>query len=39
MLILMTKDGALEKARNAPEPYHGLETWRLFHKEWEPQLP
>ncbi len=33
MLILMTKDTALEKARNAPEPAHGLETWRLFNKE------
>ena len=39
MLILMTKDTALEKARNAPEPAHGLETWRLFNKEWEPQVP
>jgi len=31
MLILMTKDVALEKARNAVEPTNGLETWRIYH--------
>eukprot|EP00971_Amphidinium_carterae_P204805 4064705-Amphidinium_carterae.1 len=36
MLVLSTTNRALDKVRGAPSG-NGLETWRLFHAEWEPR--
>eukprot|EP00971_Amphidinium_carterae_P204806 4064706-Amphidinium_carterae.1 len=36
MLVLSTTHRALDKVRGAPSG-NGLETWGLFHAEWEPR--
>ena len=38
MLITLCKDDAAMKRRTNPDKGNGLEAWRIFYAEWEPQL-
>ena len=36
LLVMLSKKKALDKVKSVSEG-HGLECWRLMHKEWEPK--